>query len=160
MPHAIATGQVGSIMPDLTLVDADGNAGALDDVRGGEVAVIYFMRASVCPVCLRHVRALSSLAESGQLGDARVILIAPGGTDEARRLAGHVDSTRVSPWASGSGHTDAGLGSFLLLQHSGTFVVEADGVVRYRRTSALPIRNFDRRELLQSLAQNPPINAR
>jgi hypothetical protein len=82
-----------------------------------------------------------------------VILIAPGGADEARQVAAKVPSSAVSAWASGAGHADAGMGTFLSIQHSGTFLIAADGTVSYRRTTAIPLRSLDRRELLEAIAR-------
>jgi hypothetical protein len=44
--------------------------------------------------------------------------------------------------ASGEHHADLGLGRFLMLQHSGTFVTDADGRVVDAVTSALPTASF------------------
>jgi len=143
---------IGTVMPDLDLVSPDGNHANLQAVRGSGPAVAYFLRASTCPICLKHARSLAELAESGSLGGASVILIAPGDLDEAREVAAKVSSPAVTAWASGTGHATAGLGVFLSVQHSGTFLIAADGTIKYRRTSALPPMSMNRKELIEAIA--------
>ena len=54
--------------------------------------------------------------------------------------------------ASGDAHRAAGLGKTLVLQHSGTLVVDPDRAIRYALTAALPTRSYDERDLLAALA--------
>jgi hypothetical protein len=149
--QATTVPDVGTVMPDLALVDRDGARTTLDDVRAGRSSIVYFLRAATCPVCIRHARELAALADKGALGDRAVVLVVPGGADEAGRLAGRVTSGRVTCWASGQGHAAAGLGNFLALQHSGTFALSPTGAVVYRRTSLLPTGSFSGRDLLDAL---------
>ena len=153
MPSTATVPDIGTVMPDLSLISPDGDRTSLHAVRGGAAAVAYFLRASDCPICQKHARSLAELAESGQLGGASVILIAPGGLDEARAVAAKVPSPAVTAWASGTGHAAAGMGVFLSIQHSGTFLIAADGTVEYRRTSALPPMSMNRKELLEAIAR-------
>jgi peroxiredoxin len=144
---------IGAVMPDLPLVAPDGGRTSLQAVRGSGTAVAYFLRSSDCPICLKHARSLAELAESGSLGGASVLLIAPGGLDEARAVAAKVPSPAVTAWASGTGHAAAGMGVFLSIQHSGTFLIAADGTIEYRRTTALPPMSMNRKELLEATAR-------
>jgi peroxiredoxin len=153
MSTTTAVPDIGTVMPDLTLVSADGNRTSLHAVRGGRATVAYFLRAADCPICLKHARSLAELAEAGNLGGASVILIAPGGAPEAAAVAAKVPWAAVTAWASGTGHAAAGLGTFLSIQHSGTFLVAADGTIRYRRTSAVPQMSLNRKELLEAVAR-------
>ena len=149
---AVTVPDIGTVMPDLDLVSPTGDRTNLHAVRGSGTAVAYFLRASTCPICLRHARSLAELAESGSLGGATVILIAPGDLDEAREVAASVPSPAVTAFASGTGHATAGMGVFLTVQHSGTFLIAADGTIKYRRTSALPPMSLNRKELLEAIA--------
>ncbi|MGA5304817.1 redoxin domain-containing protein [Nucisporomicrobium flavum] len=153
MPSTVAVPDVGTRMPDLALVSPEGDRTSLHTVRGDERAIAYFLRSDTCPICLRHARSLADLAEAGDLGGARVILIVPGNVAEAREVATKVPPAAVTIWASGAGHAAAGLGTFLSVQHSGTFLIAPDGSVAYRRTSALPPRSMDRAELLEAIAR-------
>ena len=116
---------------------------------GSGGAVIFFMRSSTCPVCLAHVRALQKMSDAGQLHGARGIVVTPGGVDEATAVARR---TTLSVFGSGDHHRNIGLGRFLTLQHSGTFVVDGAGRVLTRRTSALPTASFSKREITEALA--------
>jgi peroxiredoxin len=153
MPSTATVPDIGTVMPDLSLVSPDGDRTSLRAVRGSGTTIAYFLRASDCPICLKHARSLAELAESGHLGGASVVLIAPGGPDEARAVVAKVPSPAVTAWASGTGHAAAGMGVFLSVQHSGTFLIAADGTVKYRRTSALPPMSMNRRELLEAIAR-------
>lgn len=142
---------VGEAMPPLPLVSPTGRRVTLDQVRDNAPAVVYFLRAATCPICLRHARMLTDLAAAGGLGSGvRVVLVAPGGAQEAAQLAARIGSEAVTIWASGNGHAAAGLGTFLSMQHSGTFLVDRGGAVAYRRTAALPLNNFNKQELLDA----------
>jgi peroxiredoxin len=153
MTNTARVPDVGTSMPNLSLVGRAGEHSNLHAVRNSAAAIVYFLRASTCPACIGHARVLVQLAESGKLGGTQVILIAPGDADEARRLADRVSSPAVSKWASGTAHGSAGMGSFLFLQHSGTFLVGTDGNVLYRRTAVLPPLSLNRGELLEALAR-------
>jgi len=153
MPSTTTVPDIGAAMPDLSLVSPDGDRTSLQAVRGSGTTVVYFLRASDCPICLKHARSLAELAESGNLGGASVLLIAPGGLAEARAVATKVPSPAVTAWASGTGHAAAGLGVFLSVQHSGTFLLAADGTIKYRRITALPPMSMNRKELLEAVAR-------
>jgi peroxiredoxin len=149
------TTAVGTAMPDVALVAPDGSAATLHGVRAGGPAVVYFLRAAGCPVCVRHARGLAALVAQGRL-TVPVVLVVPGAAGDAaelaRRLRDAAGTRGVTVWASGTGHAAAGLGTFLTLQHSGTFLVGADGTVGYRRAATVPTQSYSERELLAALA--------
>lgn len=142
---------VGETLPDIAVVDSAGATSTLGErTRGDGGAVVFFMRASNCPVCRAHVRVLQAMVESGELGEARAVVVTPGGAAEAAAVS---RSTTLDVVGSGDGHRDVGLGRFLTLQHSGTFVLDASGRVLARRTSALPTASFSRKEIREALAR-------
>ena len=149
---ASCDGSVGTLMPDLRLVRPDASETSLHDVVGGVPALVYFMRTSTCPVCHGHLRALTRLAESGAFGGTRVVVVTPGGADEAAEVVRRAPSPDFVVVASSDGHAEVGLGVFLTLQHSGTFLLDSAGVVTYRRSAAVPLRSFDEREVLDRVA--------
>jgi hypothetical protein len=135
-------------MPDIPFLADRGSS--LGEVVGDGRAVLYFMRSAACPICTAHARTLAGLAEAGALGDATVVLVTPGGAEDVATVRRRIPSPAVQVWASGTGHADVGLGRFLLLQHSGTFVLDGRRV-RWRRTSANPAAGFSRQQLLDAL---------
>ncbi|GAA1800816.1 peroxiredoxin family protein [Agromyces neolithicus] len=145
----IAIPAKGTRLPDLDLVDARGESHPLSNVIAGRSAVVFFMRSHTCPVCHSHIRELERLAERGALADAVAIVVTPGGASEAAAVARR---TSLPVLASGAQHSSIGLGRFLFLQHSGTFVLDPTGHVISARTSALPTSSFSSREVRAALA--------
>ncbi|MCR6688968.1 redoxin domain-containing protein [Cellulomonas sp.] len=143
----------GAPMPDLALVSPHGEQTTLHGELAGRPAVLYFHRSSTCPVCAAHARALQAMRADGRLGERALLLVVPGGADEAAHVARRhrlLDERVV--WASGSGHAQAGFGRFLALQHSGVLLVSRAGTVEYRRSAAVPVQSFEARELREALA--------
>ena len=139
-------------MPDITVENANGRASTLLAMVAGERAVILFMRTSTCPVCHAHVAKALGLLRSGQLGGARLVVVTPGSVSEIATVRRRVPGDDVTVVASGSGHADVGLGRFLGLQHSGTFVLDQAGRVLSARTAAVPLGAFDAAEVIAVLA--------
>ncbi|MFB6610719.1 redoxin domain-containing protein [Agromyces sp. NPDC056379] len=148
MSDTITVPALGDTLPDIPLVDGTGASSRVLDGLGARGAVVFFMRSSTCPVCRAHVRELQRMSDAGLLRGARGIVITPGGAAEAAAVARR---TTLGVFASGEHHRDVGLGRFLTLQHSGTFVVDGTGRVLAQRTSALPTASFSRREILSAL---------
>lgn len=139
-------------LPTIALTAPDGAATSLDDARAGGAALVYFMRASTCPVCHAHLRRITRLAEDGSLGDTAVVVVVPGEPADAALVRGRHPSPHLVVLASGDGHALVGLGRSFGLQHSGTFLVRADGTVAYRRTATVPVQSFVEKEVLERLA--------
>ena len=148
MSGAITVPALGDTLPNIPLIDGSGTSSRMMDELGAGGAVVFFMRTSTCPICRAHVRELQRMSDAGMLRGARAVVVAPGGADEAAVVARH---TTLRVFASGEHHRDVGLGRFLTLQHSGTFVVDAAGRVFAQRASALPTASFSRREILSAL---------
>ncbi|KQZ09542.1 hypothetical protein ASD23_15110 [Agromyces sp. Root1464] len=148
MSGTITLPALGDTLPNIPLVDAAGGTSRLMDGIGDHGAVVFFMRTSTCTVCRAHVRELQRMSDAGLLRGASAIVITPGGAVEAAVVARR---TTLRVFASGERHRDVGLGRFLALQHSGTFVVDASGRVLAQRASALPTSSFSRREILSAL---------
>jgi peroxiredoxin len=129
-------------MPEIHLVAANGKESRLASQLGEGGAVVFFMRAASCPICLAHAANAVRMAEAGQLGTARLIVITPGDAKDAATVARRLNSNAVDAWASGTAHANAGLGRTMLIQHSGTFVLDAAGTVLHAQTSVLPTGNF------------------
>lgn len=152
MSETVAVPAVGSRMASIHLTDAHGATSTLDDLRGDTRAVVFFLRASSCAICLGHAKALEAMAASGELGGARVILVTPGDAAQADQATKRLPGTGATVWASGDAHAEVGLGKFLAIQHSGTFLLDADGTVLYSKTSTLPMGSFSKPDLVSALA--------
>jgi peroxiredoxin len=153
MPDNMTTPAVGQAIADIPVLAADGSASRLlSEIAGHGRAVLFFMRAADCPVCVAHARVLARLAQAGDLGGAKVLVIAPGGVDAARLAVRRIGSPAIEVRASGTHHSDLGLGRFLGVQHSGTFVTSGTGEVLSAVTSMLPTGSFSKVKVLAALA--------
>jgi peroxiredoxin len=153
MPDITTTPAIGQAIADIPLLAADGSATRLlSEIAGHRRAVLFFMRAADCPVCVAHARVLARLAQAGDLGEAKVLVIAPGEADAARLAVRRIGSPTVEVRASGTHHAELGLGRFLGVQHSGTFVTTETGKVLSAVTSMLPTGSFSKVKVLAALA--------
>ncbi|MCP2329666.1 peroxiredoxin [Hamadaea flava] len=146
---------LGQPIPALSLLELDGGRTDLEQVRGGRSAVLFFMRAHNCLVCLHHVRALAEL--SGMLGDRGVVpvIVVPGTTADATRVHRRAGGLRVVSSGGDAAHRAVDLEKHLLMQHSGTFLIDSEGILRYARSGALPTASFHRGELVAAVSQLP-----
>ncbi|WP_027343118.1 peroxiredoxin family protein [Hamadaea tsunoensis] len=147
---------VTTTMPDLELVDSDGAAVRLHDYLDGRHVLLYFMRATTCPICVRHVRDLSRhIGEYAALG-ARIVVVVPEGPATARAWAARQKLPfPVVTGAQGSPHEEVGLlrTVFGAVQQSGTVLVDPNGVVRHVKAATLPTAGYDRAAVLRTLAE-------
>ena len=146
MTATLESPAVGTIMPDIAVTDASGTARTLHQFAEGRRSLVYFMRTASCPVCNAHVKNIERLG----LADTTVVIVVPGSAADAASVAKRVGLTVVS--SGDSGHAEAGLGSSMGLQHSGTFVLDADGRVLLAKTATLPTGGFAKAEVLAALA--------
>lgn len=136
---------VGTIMPDIPVIDTTGRSSGLHELVAGRKALVYFMRAATCPVCNAHVQSIGKL----DVGDTAVVIVTPGAAAEATLVSTRTALTVV---ASGeSGHAEVGLGRFLGLQHSGTFVLDANSRILLARTATVPTGSFAKNEVVALL---------
>jgi peroxiredoxin len=145
---------IGSIMPDIAIVSAKNATTTLLTETSGSKAVVYFMRSATCPVCNGHIASLVAMATAGELHGATLTVITPGGAAEAARAARKMSPTAGRVFATTATEVLAavGLGSFLRIQHSGTFVLAEDGTVVSSRTGTNPMTSFSRSEVLAALS--------
>lgn len=152
MATTIEAPTVGSTMPDIRVQTADGTDTTLRSLVAGRRAVLFFMRASTCPVCRAHAAEAVRLLREGALGSAVLVVVTPGLAAEAAAVARRVVGDGVIVAGSGSGHAEVGLGRFLGLQHSGTFVLDERGTVLVARTATIPTGAFNAAEVVAALA--------
>ena len=151
MPTVTAVPNTGETMPILPLIDPDGRQSTLGDAQEGRSAVVLFMRAANCPICVAHGRTMLRMQAAGEFGDAVPIFVTPGDASDAAEARRRLGADDAAVYASGSHHADVGLGRFLAIQHSGTFVVDAHGLVLDAVTSTLPTGAFSAERALAAL---------
>ena len=139
-------------MPDIQVHTADGMDVALRSLTAGRRSVVFFMRASTCPVCQAHAAEAVRLQRGGDFGAAALVIVTPGAAAEVATVARRVPGGDVVIVGSGSGHAEVGLGRFLGLQHSGTFVLDESGTVLAARTATIPTGAFKAAEVVAALA--------
>lgn len=126
----------------IVFADATGARVTVGELRGGTRGVaLFFMRAASCAICVRHVRALAALRLADR--DVTPVVVVPGGAAEAARVRRVAGVVRVVSSTGAEAHRAAGLTRTMLLQHSGTLLVDASGEVRYRLGATLPTGSFD-----------------
>lgn len=136
----------GTALPALDLEDSEGRPVSLDEYAGPEGLVLYFMRATTCPVCNRHVAELQRDAGDYARRGVSIVVAVPEGhaIANAWKAAKGVAFPVVSGRA-GSAYEAVGLGKGLFgaIQQSGTVLVDKAGVVRYSRGSTIPTGSYD-----------------
>ncbi|MEV4516271.1 redoxin domain-containing protein [Dactylosporangium sp. NPDC049525] len=126
----------------VVFADATGAEVTVADLRGGARGIVlFFMRAASCIICVRHVRALAALRLTDR--DVTPVVVVPGGAAQAARIRRVAGAVRVVSSTGAEAHHAVGLARTVLLQHSGTLLVDAAGEVRYRLGAALPTGSFD-----------------
>jgi peroxiredoxin len=155
---------IGDRLADIELIAPDGTTSSLRTALGGTSAVVHFMRSSSCPVCLAHIAMMQRMKDAGELGDAVIVVVAPGAQPEAEDAAARVSrrAPGASTWSSPDGHAALGMARGALLQHSGTFVVDAASVVRAVTLSANPLQGFSPSATSAALAEiaQAPVRSR
>ena len=126
----------------IVFTDASGAEVTVADLRGGSRGVaLFFMRAANCMICVRHVRALAALRLADR--DVTPVVVVPGDAAAAARVRRTAGTVRVVSSNGAEAHQAVGLTRTMLLQHSGTLLVDAAGEVRYRLGATRPTGSFD-----------------
>ncbi|TDD11529.1 redoxin domain-containing protein [Nonomuraea deserti] len=142
--------ETGSPAPDVVLEHTDGRTVRLSDHRGHRAVLIYFMRATSCPVCNRHVQDLVRRRDEFAAGDVQVLVAVP----EDRRAAAAWKARRRVPFPvlvgrHASPHQVMGLSRrvFGSLQQSGSILIDAQGVVRHAHGATMPTGAYQGKEI-------------
>jgi peroxiredoxin len=146
--------EISTAAPDLDLVDATGAPVRLRDYLDRMHVLLYFMRATTCPVCVRHVRDLARHADEYAALGARILVVVPEGLPTARAWAARQGLPfPVVTGAHGSPHEAVGLlrTVFGAVQQSGTVLVDQAGLVRYTKAATIPTAGYDRAAVLRTL---------
>ena len=100
------------------------------------------MRTSTCPVCHQHLRLLERLAPAGAADRGEILIVVPGGPQEAASVARRHPALAAAITASDTAHAAMGLFVRAGLQQSGTYVV-AHGLITHARYATVPQGSFD-----------------
>jgi peroxiredoxin len=146
--------EIGQHLPALAVLDSDGRRVGIEELRAGQPAVLFFMRARHCMICMRHARSLAGMGGELTAHKVQPIVVVPGTPDDAAAVRRKLDdAVRVVGSDDVTAHRAVDLGRSMLMQHSGTFLVDAGGTVRYAKTATMPTGGFDRAELLGELTR-------
>jgi peroxiredoxin len=142
--------ETGSPAPDIILEDTDGKTVRLADYQGHHAVLIYFMRATSCPICNRHVQDLVRRRDEFADGGVQVLVAVP----ENRREAAAWKAKRRIPFPVLVGrhatpHEVIGLSRkvFGSMQQSGSVLIDAQGIVRHAHGATMPTSSYQKREI-------------
>ena len=144
--------QIGSTAPDFMLDMGEGSV-SLADYQGKAHVVLYFMRAFDCPVCQHHVARLGRIYPTLQAQRTAVLVVGAGRGEDAAKLRERFNLPfPVVADAEGSIYRQFGLNKALnMIQQSGSFLIDMDGVVRYANRSTLPTGALNETLLLRAI---------
>ncbi|AXB41658.1 peroxiredoxin family protein [Amycolatopsis albispora] len=145
--------KAGSPAPRMVLEDTAGRPVRLSDYQGKHAVLLFFLRSTSCPVCLRHVRDLVNRADELAADDVRVLLAVP--EDRERAAAWKAKHRIPFPVLTGDRpHELAGLSRkvFGSLQQSGSLLVDREGVVRHAHGATLPTGSYDKKGIAAAVA--------
>lgn len=146
--------ETGSPAPDIVLDDTDGKTVSLSDYQGRQAVLVYFMRATSCPVCYRHVQDLIGRRDEFAAGGVQVFVAVP----EDRRTAAAWKVKRQIPFPvlvgrESTPHEVVGLSKkvFGSMQQSGSILLDVKGVVRHAHSATMPTAGYDRKGILAAI---------
>lgn len=153
--------EVGSIAPDINLEGSTGWFSLVNEYRGKQNVVIYFMRKFDCGICRGHVAQLKQMYEQLKAKNTAVVVIAGGLREEAEELSQALklpfpvlaDVDRVVAQRYGYDKT---LG---MIERSGTVLVDQRGQVQYLLRVTIPTGSLDKKALLKAVEQLPATTA-
>ncbi|RFS87043.1 peroxiredoxin [Actinomadura spongiicola] len=142
--------QAGSPVPEIALQDTEGRVVRLSDFQGERAVLIYFLRATSCPVCNRHVQDLIRSRDEFAANGVQVLIAAPDG----RAKADAWKARRLVPFPvlvgrEGSPHETFGLHRkvFGTMRQSGSVLIDSQGIVRHVHGATMPTSGYDKKAI-------------
>ncbi|MEV4093672.1 peroxiredoxin family protein [Streptosporangium saharense] len=142
--------ETGSPAPEMVLEDTMGDTVRLSDYRGKHAVLLYFVRATSCPVCNRNVQDLVRISDDLAADNVRVLIAVP----ESRERAAAWKARQRVPFPvltarHDTPHEMAGLGGkvFGVMQRSGSVLIDVQGIVRHAQGATLPTGGYDRKAI-------------
>ena len=146
---------VGTVFPDLAFTDATDARVTLWDFTSQRRSLVYFMRTPTCPVCNAHLQQIARMVAAGELANVSVVIVVPGEAADVALVAGTIAPGVATVVATGpESRAAVGFTKFLMLAHSGSFVLDAAGRVLVQRFATVPRTSFVRAEVLAALAES------
>lgn len=142
--------ETGLPAPELVFEDTMGDTVRLSDYRGKHAVLLYFMRATSCPICNRNVQDLVRISDDLAADNVRVLIAVPESQERAvtwkarQRVPFPVLTARYD-----TPHEMAGLGGkvFGVMQRSGSVLIDVQGIVRHAQSATLPTGSYDRKAI-------------
>ncbi|RKS79208.1 peroxiredoxin [Actinomadura pelletieri DSM 43383] len=142
--------QAGTPAPEMALEDTDGRVVRLSDYQGERAVLIYFLRATSCPICNRHVQDLIRSRDEFVGNDVQVLIVAP----EGRSKAAAWKAKRKIPFPvlvgrEGAAHEMVGPHRkvFGTMQQSGSVLIDSQGIVRHVHGATMPTGGYDKKAI-------------
>ncbi len=142
---------VGSRAPDFALTGPNGPV-MLSDFIGTHNLVIYFVREFACHTCMNHALTLAKMQDELSLTSTRTIMIGGGTSEAAQKTA-----QRYKLPFPVFGDPDRSIyhlfnldKAMLLIQKSGTFLIDKGGIIRYANRASKPGDGLNKIQILHA----------
>jgi peroxiredoxin len=133
---------VGTSAPDFTLARNGGGTVTLSQFRGLKNVVLVFYRGYWCPFCIKQLSELRTLLDDDLRKDTELLVVAIDGENETRQTVGRIARDGVEPDFTFLSDPDHRVidrygilnpeGSRRGIPHPATYVIDRDGIVRWR----------------------------
>jgi len=151
--------EIGSKAPPFSLQAANGRIN-LHNLIGDHNLLIYFVREFGCHTCMAHALTLAKIQDELSLTSTRTILIGGGSYEAAQKVAkrykfpfpvfGDPDRSVYHKY-----NFDKAL---MLVQKSGTVLIDKAGIIRYLNHSTNPGASLNKVELLTAAGSLNPVH--
>jgi peroxiredoxin len=178
---AVAPIEVGATIPDAALTKLDNTPVRLSELTQGKKSVLVFFRGGWCPYCTKHLAALKEVLPALEVAGVQLIAISPDSVDgtlaaarehelmyavvsdtgyeaiEAFGLAFRLDAATLETYAGYGIHLPVReADGATVLPVPAVYVVDADGVVRYRHYDPDYTQRLDPQALRDAAASLSP----
>lgn len=140
---AIERVQAGQPAPDFTLHRYGGDAWTLSDLQGSRNVVLVFFRGHWCQYCMGQLSELTGLLDEEMARNTQIVVVSNEGDDLIRRTIGRIEqmSGEEPDFVFLSDPESEVIGRYGVLNpngsrrgipHPATFVIDREGLVRWR----------------------------
>lgn len=141
-PTEIERVAIGSRAPDFTLRRMSGGTVTLSSFRGKKNVVLVFYRGYWCPYCIKQLAGMRQLLDSEMKKGTELLAVSVDDSAGTQRTIGRISADGIAPdFAFLSDPDHAVIARYGILNPSGgdrgiphpaTYVIDRDGVVRWR----------------------------